>query len=379
VTKNVDQQENTWEKARLNNLKIVCIILLLITAVNFKPSYSAEKSTLIDSIINEYHNQGLFNGSLLVAEEDMVIYRNGIGYANIEWNIPNTPHTKFRIASLTKQFTSMLVLQSVEQGLIALDAHVSAYLPEYPEKQGGQIKIHQLLSHTSGMPHYEAIPDFFPGNSRQPYKPTEFIRLFWNLDLMSKPGTEYSYSSFGYYLLGVILEKVHGKPYEDLLKEKILDPVGMNETVMDNHGRIEMYRAAGYDVTENGLKNASFRDMSTAFSTGALLSTVEDLYLWDRELYDDNLLPARYKNKLFKPNLENYGYGWCVEKVPCDNNRDSTTVVWHWGETNGFTSRIERFIDDRKLIVLLRNTSNPPKGNLEIIAKDIRDVLYGQP
>jgi CubicO group peptidase (beta-lactamase class C family) len=333
-------------------------------------------ASLLDSLMSTYCRYGQFSGSVLVASGGEVVFNRGYGLANRELEVANTARTSFRIASLTKQFTSMLVMQAVERGVLKLDARVSRYIPEYPAAQGERITIHQLLSHTSGMPHYEAIPGFFPKYSRQPFAPEEFIKLFWNLELIAEPGTRYSYSSFGYYLLGVILERVTGKPYGQLLREGIFEPAGMAETRLDDHLTIVPGRASGYRYTFDGFENASFRDMSTAFSTGALISTVEDLYRWDQALYSDLLLSDKYSKLLFSPNLDGYAYGWSVARLPRGRSPDSLTVIRHWGDTNGFTARIERIPEDSSLIVLLRNSRNTPMANLEDIAGEIRSILY---
>lgn len=338
------------------------------------------KSEQIADLMARYDELGQFNGSILVAENGQVIYKAGIGHADLEWGIPNTPDTKFRIASITKQFTSMLVMQLVAEGKIDLEATINDYLPEYPPKNGSVITIHQLLSHTSGMPHYGAISGFFPKFSRQPYEPEEFIRLFWELDLLFKPGTKYSYSSFGYYLLGVILEHVTGQSYEELLQERIFDVANMVDTRIDDHLSLEPRRATGHNRTFlGGYENASFRDLSTAFSTGALFSTVEDLYRWDQALYTDNLLDPEHKALLFRPNIDNYGYGWRVRRLLPKEGLDSVTVVNHSGGTNGFNSLITRILDDRHLIVLLRNSTGGPFAGPRAMTETIVQILYSQP
>ncbi len=338
------------------------------------------KAGQIADLMARYDELGQFNGSILVAENGKVIYKAGIGYAVQEWGIPNTPDTKFRIASITKQFTSMLVMQLVAEGKIDLEATINDYLPEYPQKTGSVVTIHQLLSHTSGMPHYSAISDFFPKFSRQPYEPEEYIRLFWELDLLFEPGTKYRYSSFGYYLLGVILERVTDRSYEELLRERIFDVAKMVDTHIDDHLSLESRRAAGHHRTFlNGYENASFRDMSTAFSAGALFSTVENLYRWDQALYTGNLLDPEHKALLFRPNIDNYGYGWRVKRLLPDEGLDSVTVVSHSGGTNGFNSLITRYLEDRHLIVLLRNSTGGPFTGLQAMTEKIVQILYHQP
>ena len=152
----------------------------------------------------------------------------------MEWNIPNTPDTKFRLGSITKQFTATVMLQLVEQGKIKLDAKLSDYLPEYRKDTGNKVTIHHLLTHTSGIPSYTGQPGFFENVSRNPYKVDEFVKKYASGDLEFEPGSRFSYNNSGYFLLGAIIEKVTGKTYEQVLKEKILDPVGMKNTKLRN-------------------------------------------------------------------------------------------------------------------------------------------------
>ena len=334
-----------------------------------------DKVAQIDEVVTAAYENNFFIGSVLVAEHGKVIYSKGFGDANHEWEIPNAPDTKHRIASMNKQFTSMLVLQLVEEGRMSLEATVRDYLPEYPAEPGGALTIHQLLSHTSGMPHYAGLPGLFPNRSRHTYTPKEYMRLFWELDLLFEPGSQYSYSSFGYFLLGVILEEVTGETYANLLRDKILEPVGMDDSGMEDHLTIEGKKATGHNPTLSGFRKAAYRDMSTAFSTGAMFSTVEDFYLWDRALYSDDLLSPELKELMFTPNINGYGYGWRIGSYTLENSSDSVTIVQHGGSTNGFNSTVVRIIEDEHLIVLLANSNPASRG----FWREIRNILYDQP
>lgn len=347
------------------------ILFLLTTSVVL----GRQEDPRFHELMHQYHENGDFNGAVLVAKNGEVVYKQGFGWANVEWEIPNNTDTRFRLASITKQFTALLVLQEVAKGKIKLDALIRDYLPDYPPKNGDVITIHQLLSHTSGMPHYAGIPGFFPKLSRKLYTPQNYIKLFWELDRKFEPGSEMSYSSFGYYLLGVILEKVTGKSYADLLQERIFDPLGMTHSSLDDDLSIVKNRAAGYDRTIAGFRNTTFRDMSTAYATGGMLSSVEDLFRWDRALYDDSLLPQKYRDLMMTPNLKNYGYGFNITKRTIAEDM-TTTVVSHSGGINGFNSLITRLVDDGHLIVLLRNA---PGTSLRQMTSDIITILYNQP
>ena len=274
----------------------------------------------------------LFNGSVLVAENGKVIYKKGLGLAQMEWNIPNTPDTRFRLGSITKQFTATLILQLVEQGKVKLDGKVSDYLPAYRKDIGEKVTVHQLLNHTSGIPSYTGLPGFFNDVSRNPYTVDDFIKKYASNDLEFEPGSKFSYNNSGYFLLGAIVEKVTGQTYEKALKERILDPLGMKNTGYDHHGTLIEKRASGYQKTPDGYVNAPYLDMSIPYAAGSMYSTVEDLYLWDQALYTDRVLSAATKELMYKPNLEDYAYGWVVTKGQGGNrNRDcarrSSTVA----------------------------------------------------
>ena len=353
---------------------IFFVILALIVFQSF--ALANDKAQKIDDLVNQYHKNGDYMGSVLVSENGKVIYKKAFGFANVEWKIPNTLDTKFRIASMTKQFVAMLILQMVEKGDLALDMKITDYVPEYPKPQGDIITIHHLLSNTSGIPHYGGIPSFFPRLSRQPYTSDEYMELFWELELLFEPGSQYSYSSFGYFLLGVILERVSGESFAQLLQGRIFEPLGMKNSSLNDDKSIIEKRASGYVRNLTGFENTSFRDMSTAKAAGGMLSSVEDLYLWDQALYTDKILSTKYRNLLFKPNLNNYGYGWNIRKVQVGDNK-KTTMVSHSGGINGFNSLIYRFVEDNHMIVMFKNVTNT--AGLGQIMQEIRAILYDQP
>jgi CubicO group peptidase (beta-lactamase class C family) len=274
----------------------------------------------------------------LVSDHDKVIFKKGYGLANREWNIPNTPEVKFRLGSITKQFTSMLIMQQVAKGSIKLDGHVSDYLPYYRMDTGSKVMISQLLSHTSGIPSYTDDPKFFPDVSRNYYPVEGFVKKFCSGDLQFEPGTKFHYDNSGYFLLGAILEHVTGKTYEALLKENILVPLGMKDTGYDHYADILPKRASGYQQDFAELENAPYLDMALPYAAGSLYSTVEDLYKWDQALYTDKLLPNEHKQKLFTPNQENYGYGWDIRTIPSEEAGGGQTMISHEGGINGFNT-----------------------------------------
>ena len=334
------------------------------------------KADKIDELVSRYAEYGKFDGAILVAEEGKVIYQKAFGWANREWDIPNQTDTKFRIASMTKQFTAMLIMQLVAEKQLTLTEPITTYLPEYPKESGNKINIHHLLTHTAGIPNYTSFDDY-RSIMRRPMQPTEIIYLFADSSLQFTPGERFSYSNSGYVVLGAIIEKVSGKSYEKVLQEKILKPLGMNHTGIDKPGRVLKNRALGYNENGANYMNANFIDMSVAFAAGNIYSTVEDLFLWDQALYTQKLLPANYMDLIFTPHIpawgQHYGYGWNIGKKRIGNTKDCLPVVEHDGGINGFNSLIVRVPSARSSIILLNNRGGAP---LYQMSDAISGILY---
>lgn len=351
---------------------VTAILLLSFHAAPLAQDHAAKIQEVL-TLANKYKQ---FNGSALVAENGKVVYKGAFGLANMEWNIPNTPDTKFRLGSITKQFTATLTMQLVEQGKIKLDAKIADYLPDYRKDIGQKVTIHQLLTHTSGIPSYTGQQGFVENVSRNPYKTDDFVKKYASGNLEFEPGSKYSYNNSGYFLLGAIIEHVTGKPYEQVLKENILDPLGMKNTGYDHHDTIIPKRATGYSRTADGYTNAAYLDMSIPYAAGSMYSTVEDLYLWDQALYTDKLVSAQSKALMYKPFLGDYAYGWVVQNAPFKQNGNEVQVIRHGGGINGFTTTIVRFPQEKNLIVMLDNTGT---GYLDPLSDSIAKILYNQP
>ena len=336
----------------------------------------AEISAEIDRLVSSYHELELFNGAALVASNGKVIFKSGFGLANMEWDIPNNTNTKFRLGSITKQFTSMLVMQLVAEGALSLDTTVADVLPYYREDTGSQITMHHLLSHTSGLPGYTRPPGVESDPARNPDETEEYVKTYCSGDLDFEPGSMYRYSNTGYRLLGAILEQVTGKSYEKLLEERIFRPLGMTNSGYEYGETIIERRAAGYYKWWNGgYRNAPYVDMSIPYAAGALYSTVDDLVLWDRALTENTVLPEQWTTKMFEPVLNDYAYGWSVKTQPIGVDNKERTVISHNGGINGFHTTIARIREDGYLIVLLNNTGSAPMSRMRT---GIFDILYGR-
>jgi CubicO group peptidase (beta-lactamase class C family) len=187
--------------------RLLCLTILLVTC---STALAQDHAAKVQEVLVLAHKYRQFNGTALVAEDGKVVYKGAFGMANMEWGIPNAPDTKFRLGSITKQFTATLILQLVEQGKIKLDGKLSDYLLEYRKDTGEKVTIHHLLTHTSGIPSYTGEPGFFENVSRNPYKVADFVKQHASGNLEFEPGSKFSYSNSGYFLLGAIVERITG-------------------------------------------------------------------------------------------------------------------------------------------------------------------------
>lgn len=356
--------------------KHIKILVLFICTALILNIYAQDKSQKIDEYLNKCYEYGLFNGSALVSEHGIVILKRGCGYANLEWQIANESDTKFRLGSITKQFTAMLIMQLAEKGLVNLEGKISDYLDYYPKVTGEKITVHQLLSHTSGIFNYTNDPAFFQKGRFFRSKPADIIKQFSDKELDFEPGTSWNYSNSGYIVLGAIIEQVTGKTYEQVLQENIITPLGFENTGYDHWETVLPKRACGYNKSFDGYQNAEYLDMSLPYAAGSLYSTVEDLFIWGEALYTDKLVSYESLKKMMTPYANNYGYGLGVRKISMNDGADSITIVSHSGGINGFNTIMTRCIEDKNSIILLSNTV---PFNYSDVVLAIRNILYGKP
>lgn len=349
---------------------LTAFLLQLVTTVVVMGTGTVQQ---IDSLMRLYHEHNNFHGTVLVAKNSEMVFSRGYGLANMEHGVPNTPNTKFRIASISKQFTAMLIMQQVQTGTMSLTDPISRFIPDYPAPQGDIITLHHLLSHTSGFPHYEAIPDFFRLYGRRNFEHREFVELFWDLDLIFEPGARFHYSSFGFYLLGYILERAMDKPFSQILREQILDPLGMQATGIVDHEEILPIKATGYNRVLDGFQLAEFRDLSTALATGDMFTSPTDMVKWDRALRENTLLNKKLQDIKFTPVKSGFGYGW-VMGYHRISEKDSIFFQRHTGGTNGFTSIGTRFPNEGYYILVFCNTR---PGEIRPVENNIIRILRG--
>lgn len=338
----------------------------------------SDKAQKIDEILTAYNKFDLFNGSVIIAQNGKGILKKSYGKASFTWNIDNTPTTKFRIGSLTKQFTALLILQLQQEGKLKLEDKISKHLPWYFKNTGNRLTIHQLLSMTSGLPNY--TDGTTPLMEQEELNPQEFALKYFKDSLLFEPGKNISYCNTGYYILGMIIEAVAEKSYEDVLQEKIFDVLGMKNSGVEYPSQVIPNLANGhYFYMGEYITAQSVNPIVYAFSTGAIYSTVEDLFLWDESFYTDKLLNAENKKLMCTKYLPNYGYGVAVNNMInyLGTNRD-ITLISHDGGLTGYSSYMARIPEDSIFVVLLDNTRAGMRGNdLVGISNNILPILYG--
>ena len=251
------------------------------------------------------------------------------------------------------------------------------YLPEFLNKPAAKITIKQLLSHTSGLPNYDIIKDFFPRISRQNFTRQDYIKVFIDSALAFTPGSHYAYSSWGYFTLGYIMETVTGKSYSQLMKDDIFNKLGMNNSGSYYHTQIVPNRATGYDYSFGGFASSDFRDQSNTMGTGDIYSTVEDLFKFNLALSNNTLLNKDLTSQMFTPGIEaaQYGYGWFNKQFKI-TPADSVVSNFHLGMTEGFISFLRRIPSTNSFVVILCNSS---PTDFFGITGNLYKVLYNKP
>jgi CubicO group peptidase (beta-lactamase class C family) len=351
-------------------MKQKTILSFLITGLCICNSVLAQQNTVqekVNDYINAYIQMNQFSGSILIAKNGQIIVKKGYGYANYEFDIKNAPETKFRIGSLTKGFTAVAILQLEKKGLLKVDDKLQKYIPDYP--RGDEITIKHLLTHTSGIPDHTKFEDFNKERRVFEYNILETIETFKNKSLEFNPGERFKYSNSNYILLGFVIEQVSKVSYAEYIKQNIFGPLKMKNSEFDNPEKIIKNLAQGYCFRNNEIEKAKFRDMSNAHASGALYSTIEDLYIWDRALYSEELINKESKEKMFTEFKDNYGYGWGIINI--FNHK----MIGHSGEIDGFTSNISRFINDDICIIVLSNFEHTPIGR---ISSDLAAIVFNE-
>ncbi|SMF80311.1 CubicO group peptidase, beta-lactamase class C family [Paenibacillus uliginis N3/975] len=302
-------------------------------------------------IVDTYHKEHFLSGNILITRSGKELFSRSYGQASIQLGIPNQPDTKFHIASVTKMFIAAATLHYCEQGLINLEEHPGKYLDGFTILHP-DIRIHHLLSHSSGLQDIYRVPDIRYEMNRLTHENKSFLDYLCSMNQDFQPGERWSYNSTGFIMLGYILEAVSGKPYEQAFEELFFTPLHMKSTRVDNPMSINVGRAYGHTSENNELMHAHNDKLCGIDAPGEFYSTTRDLDIWCDALFQGKLLSRSsletmftpYYITTFDPDLH-YGYGWFL-------GSDFNLIG---GGTPGFRSEIWHYPGLDTRIIMLWN------------------------
>jgi len=341
-----------------------------------EPSGQDNLAQRIDHFLAEAYPADQPGASVLVKRGDEVLLRKGYGLASLEWGVPDDPATVFPIGSISKQMTAVAILRLVQDGRLSLDDPVTKFFPDFPDSFR-TITLEHLMTHTSGIKSYSAFPDYKLWKGLDLPR-DRIVRRLRDEPLEFVAGEHWSYTDSGFYLLGAILEKMHGKSYAEVIQEQIFDRLGMKNSSCDRPGRIVPRRAEGYLKQGQGFVRAPLISPNISYAAGALLSTVDDLALWSAALKGDALVRRDLLQRAFTPyrladgRSTYYGYGWAV------NDYEGHAFVAHGGRISGYAAHILRVPDGDALVVVLSNSMDR-EPNPDFLATRIASYLIGKP
>jgi D-alanyl-D-alanine carboxypeptidase len=324
-----------------------------------------------DEYVRREFDAGRFVGSVMVARSNQVVFMKGYGLANRENDVPNAPDTKFRLASLTKQFTAMCILRLRDQGKLSLDDGVSRFVPDCPSSWSG-IKIRHLLGHTSGIANFSDFTDY-ASTMMLSSPPEKTIERFRDKPLGFEPGSRFAYSNSGYILLGYVVERASGRAYEEYVEETIFRPLGMEASGYDHSETILPHRASGYSRRGDTWVNAPYIDMSIPYAAGGLYSTVEDFFRWYQCWRERKILSPSSWETMTTAGEWNYGVGMWISK---HFRRTRRTVFEHGGHVSGFATSMKWFPQDDLFVAVFANWDSARTGD---VAENLAALMFDMP
>jgi CubicO group peptidase (beta-lactamase class C family) len=328
-------------------------VAVKVNGVVLQRSAEEDLAQKIESIVAPAFAKTETGGVVLVAKQDRILFRKAYGLADVERNVPMRPDHVLSTGSITKQFTAVAILQLVTQGRLSLEDDVRKHVPEF-NTHGSVITIEQLLTHTSGLSNVVDRDDF-EILMRQDHDPMELLELTNNMPLHFPPGQGFYYSDSGYFLLGVIIERISGQSYADYLESKLFRPLAMADTWYGDQTRIIPRRARGYSLKDGKLVNAQYISMTVPYSAGAVFSTVDDLLKWDQALRSGNVVPQKLLKQAWSTRLlpdgtvSGYGFGWKMCTLA------GHPTLEHGGFLYGYSAGMLRLPEDQIMIVVLAN------------------------
>lgn len=322
----------------------------------------------MEEVVQSFATNNRFMGTVLVARGESILLNKGYGSANLEWEIANSPATRFRIGSVTKQFTAAAILLLEERGRLSVEDPVRKHLPDAP-RAWDKVTIFHLLTHTSGIPSFTSFPDY-QSTMSLPVTTEKLVERFRDKPLEFEPGEKWNYSNSGYALLGYLIERISSQTYAQFLQEHIFTPLGMSGSGYDSNSAVVARRAAGYGPGPNGPVNAPFLHMTIPHAAGALYSTTEDLLRWNQSLFGGKLLSAASLAKLTTPFKNGYAFGIGITAA------GGRTKYAHNGGINGFNSFLAYYPDSRITVAVLANVNGPAADDL---GDKLSALAHGEP
>lgn len=362
-------------KPIMKNLKAISFIVI------FMASFYISKAQLNNSLsykLDEYltlaNNFHKFNGSALVAQHGKILLQKSYGYKNVATHTLNDSNTIFQICSVTKQFTATVILKLQEEGKLSVQDKLSKYFPEF--KYADKITLENLLTHTSGI--YNYTGDIDENDSDivcNSINKQLVLDIIFKHSLDFKSGTKFSYDNSGYYLLGLIIEKVTGKLYEQNVRDIIFTPLQMTHSLFDFKHSQDTNIAIGYKKLNKNeqLVATGWRwDSAVSYAAGAIWSTTGDMYKWSKAVANKQIISSDSWNAAFTPHLEHYGYGWFIDTL------FGKKYVMHSGGLPGFMAYFCYYPDEDATIILLSNEGWFDEGLTNINA-NLSAILFHQP
>lgn len=343
-------------------------LLLLTLALVLPVAAFAQDLARMTQIVEAQTAGDKFMGSVVVAKAGDILFEKHPGWANLEWKIAHTPATKFRIGSVTKQFTAAAILLLADRGKLQLDDLVSKHLPDAPATWE-KVTLYHLLTHTSGIPSVTSQPEYAVWKL-SPSTPAESLAHVRDLPLEFTPGEKFAYSNSGYILLGQLIERISGSSYETFVTDSILKPLGMNDSGYDSNSALIAQRASGYVPGPNGLANAPYIDMHFPHAAGGLYSTTHDLLRWVDALFGGKLLSPASFEKMITPFKNDYACGVGVSTVR------GRTVIQHGGGIEGFNAHLAYYPDSKLAVAVLANVNGSAASEL---AGQLAAVAFAEP
>jgi CubicO group peptidase (beta-lactamase class C family) len=347
-----------YSKLRMSALKPFLLILVLSICFNlsfgFTPRddrYVEEIKMIEDCVKKEMERLKIPSLSIAFYKDDF-FWKESFGYADLEHKIPAKPDTLYRLASISKPITAVGILRLMQEGKLNLDDEVQKYVPYFPRKRW-PITIRHLLGHLSGISHYRNYDE--EGHFKKHFTTEESIGVFKDWELESEPGTKYNYTTYGFNLLGAVIEGASGKPYDEYMRETVWKPLGMNDTTMDTADDIITNRARGYKRIGEEVKNCEFVDISSRFAGGGIRSTAIDLVNLSKGLDEEKVLSKENQRMMYtsmvtkKGQVTEYGMGWGVDFIQGFWN------VSHGGGQQGTSTHLLRFPGEKFAVAVMCN------------------------